>query len=358
MRKKAIFFISNLSGGGAQRTFVNILRHIDRGLFKIELVLLQYNEKDPYNSLVPNDINITSLNTRGRFAIPKIIKLLRNEKPDVVFSTLPQVNISVALAHKLSNCSAKLILRETNHREKEKMKKMTYFLLKWSYNYAYKVIALSNGVMLEMKEMYGLADSKVQVIYNPIELPKVKVESHQNSGDKLKLIACGRLVPQKNFELLIKAMIILNKKNQNWKLDILGEGEDRDHLKDLIVKNELQEKIKLIGFKDKPQQYMAVSDLFLLSSKWEGFGHVIVEAMSVGTPVLSTNCPHGPKEILGNGEYGWLAKNNDEKDFADILLFLIENRALLHKSRQIAFNRASHFEAEMITKKYENCLNA
>jgi hypothetical protein len=116
---KILFFLSNLSGGGAQRTIVNLLKGLDRRKFMPSLALLNYNPNDAYASLIPSDIEIINLNSRGRYAAWKIKRLIESNEPDILFSTLPQVNFAVWLGNKISKKSVKLILRETNYRDVE-----------------------------------------------------------------------------------------------------------------------------------------------------------------------------------------------------------------------------------------------
>lgn len=354
-KKKVYFFLSNLDGGGAQRTVINILNNINMEIFDPKLILLKYDKQKIYASLLNPEIPVVNLNTRGRYAVSKIIKLLKFEKPDVIFSTLPQVNIAVSLAHKLSKSKANIILRETNHREKEKMKRTTYYLLKWAYNYCDQIISLSKGVAKDFK-MYNVNLEKVKVIYNPVEV--VNISNNVCNFDKkrnkeIKLIGCGRLVPQKNFLLLIKALGNLKNELPNWNLDILGEGPELNNLKNAVIDRQLEDKINFLGFKDFPNEYMKNADLFILPSKWEGFGHVIVESMANGTPVLASNCPHGPEEIIGENKYGWLFENDNLNDLEEKLISIITSADKIEKMSAIAQNRAKDFEVKKIVEEYE-----
>ena len=153
--------------------------------------------------------------------------------------------------------------------------------------------------------------------------------------------------------MLIEAAKIVNENNNNWVLRILGKGPKEKKLKRLIKKYNLQDKVKLIGFKSNPFKYMAASDVFILSSLFEGFGHVIVESLASGTPVLATDCPSGPAEILKNGEYGWLVQNNNEVEMANKIIELLNNKSQIIQMSKNSLDRANDFKAQSIVNEYE-----
>ena len=244
------------------------------------------------------------------------------------------------------------------------MSQLNFFLLKLAYNYADKIVALSDGVSNDLINLYNLEASKIVTIYNPVNVKKIndsvnlynKQENRytSNKTNKVRLVACGRLVPQKNFVLLIKSLAIVDKHFKDWELDILGEGPELETLKSLADSNNIANKINFCGFVKEPYLRMANSDIFVLSSKWEGFGHVIVESMAAGTPVLATDCPHGPREILKDGKYGWLVKNDDVVDLSRQLLFLLNNENEINRMKSKIFERAMDFESSNIVKLYED----
>lgn len=356
---KILFFLSNLSGGGAQRTMVNLLRGLDRNKFKPSLALLNYDANDAYANLMPPDIEVININSRGRFAAWKIKKLIESMEPDILFSTLPQVNFAVWLGNKLSNKPGKLVLRETNYREIGfNTTSILQMLYKKMYRDADKVIALSEGVKNHMFNTYKLEESTITRIYNPVDVKKIKELSEDKCDvdytKKFKLVACGRLAKQKNYPLLINALGILKEKGYSeFELFIMGTGPDEKAIEEMIISKGLNENIKLIGFQNNPYAYMEKADLFILSSLWEGFGHVIVEAMACGTPVVSTDCPHGPSEILENGKYGWLVPNDDLDKLTSTLSKLMSNPNEIMQMANKVRVRAKEFDVQYITREYE-----
>lgn len=357
---KVFFFLSNLSGGGAQRTMVNLLKSIDKNSFSPTLVLLDYNPNDAYASLIPDDIEIINLNSRGRYAAWKVKKIIESKQPDKLFSTLPQVNFAVWLGNKISNRKPKLILRETNYRkEGTNTTVLKQKLYKTIYRDADRVIGLSEGVSKHMIEAYQLDATKVTRIYNPVDIEGINIKSLETCEisytKKIKMIACGRLAKQKNYPLLIKALGKLKDKGCNdFELFIMGEGPDEKILKRMISDYGLTENIRLIGFRSNPYAYMRQADLFILSSLWEGFGHVVVESMACGTPVLATDCPHGPREILKDGEYGWLVPNNDLHQLSIKLGNLMHEHDKIRQMSNKVYDRARDFDVKNIIRQYES----
>ncbi len=362
-RHTVLFFLSNLRTGGAQRTIINLLRHIDRAMFECRLALFDYDSKESYVQLVPADCPVIDLGiSRSRFAVKKIIGLLNEVKPDTVFSTSHQVNAAVALAHLVSRSKSRLVLRETNYaRIGVNTTWLKYQMRRFAYGRSHAAVALSQGVADEMCTHYKLPGRKIAVIYNPIDLEQIRKLSSldiTNTFDRnrFNIVTCGRLVQQKNTGLLIKALALSRENSKEWGLYILGDGPEEAALKQLAAKLGVHGAVKFLGFQENPYSYMARADLFVLPSLWEGFGHVLVEAMASGTPVLATDCPHGPRETLGDGRYGWLVPNDDCRALAGKIEYLEKNRDELVRMRETALRRSKDFAVERIVKEYEQVL--
>lgn len=355
--KKVMFFLSNLNGGGAQRTIVNIINKINRNKFEPILVVLDLNKEHPYYKHLPMNLKIININRRAKYSVFKIAKILKDENPDTILSTLSQVNIAVSMAHMISGIRAKLILRETTHRKKSSMNFIKYYLSKWCYNYCNQIVALSEGVSHDIESLYGVEKEKITVIYNPINIDEIVKKGNENydlPDADLKIVACGRLEEEKNFVLLLEALAEFNKEYEDWNLHILGEGSLEKDLKKIAINNNIDNKVYFVGFQDNPYKFMNRADLFVLTSKREGFGHVIVEAMATGTPVLASKCPHGPREILDNGSYGLLFENNNRKDLVTNFKKVYYNNELLSKLRLLSKERAETFNINKIVDEYEN----
>jgi glycosyltransferase involved in cell wall biosynthesis len=231
------------------------------------------------------------------------------------------------------------------------------------YPQADQVVALSQGVADELRTMLHKAPRNgVKVIHNAgidaQALKKVKKEREntlssrrQHLGDAPLIVACGRLTKQKGFPYLIEAMSQV-RKHCRAHLWILGEGEQRSLLENKVEQNGLSSCVELLGFRDDPLQYMAAGDLFVLSSLWEGFGNVIVEAMACGTATVATACPHGPDEIIRDGESGLLVPPGDADALAKAILRVLEQPQLRRQLQEGGQARAQDFEPRIIASKY------
>lgn len=361
MKKKVIFFMFSFSGGGAERTILNIINHIDKKKFDIHLVLGTTKNND-YLQFISDGIKVQVLDcVKLRFSIFKLRKYILKEKPDLLFSTINANNIVLLLARFLTFKKIKTIVREANHRTQSGKvslwNKILTFLL---YNFiATKVIALSNGVKNDLTSNFKINENKIQVIYNPVDVENIQKLSDEEISDldtrasEKLVIAVGRLVDQKDFDTLIKAFKIVSK-NVTSKLVILGKGPKENHLRGLCKNLDLDEKVLFLGFKENPYKYMKKADVFVLSSKWEGFGHVIVESMVAGTPVVSTDCKSGPAEILEDNKHGLLVPVSDSESMAEKILFLLNEDDVRKEFIEKGYRRAMEFNAKNIVQKYSD----
>jgi glycosyltransferase involved in cell wall biosynthesis len=351
-----------MGAGGAARTMLNILNNIDRTKFAPVLVTLNYNGS--YESYINEDIKCIKLNTkRLRSAIFPLAKVIRQEKADIVFSTIPNYNTIAILARIFSFTRAKNIVREAAYLGGSFRANMKLRVMGILYKLTGKVIALSNGVKDNIVKRYKVKPDKIRVIYNPVDVDSIS--SHMENGqiaeehehifqDNAKvIITAGRLVKDKDHETLIEAFSKVQKK-MNARLVILGEGELEEKLKSQAKDFKLENKIHFLGFQRNPYVYFKQADLFVLSSLREGFGHVLTEALATGTPIVSTNCRPGAMEVLDSGEYGILCEIGDAGDMAGKIidtLTLDQN-----KTQEIidkGIRRANEFHARKIVKEYE-----
>ena len=270
--------------------------------------------------------------------------------------------MAVALAHLISRSEGRLVLRESNYAQIGiNTNWLKFRMRRFAFGRSDAAVALSRGVAEEMERHYRLPAERITVIYNPVDLAQIGRLSSESPEEILgngafHVVTCGRLVRQKNIGLLIKALVLSRDRSIEWSLYILGDGPEETALKQLAVKLGVDGAVKFLGFQKNPYSYMARADLFVLPSLWEGFGHVLVEAMASGTPVLATDCPHGPREILGDGRYGWLVPNDDCRALAGKIEHLEKNRDELVRMREPALSRSKDFAVERIVKEYEQVL--
>jgi glycosyltransferase involved in cell wall biosynthesis len=229
------------------------------------------------------------------------------------------------------------------------------YLIKLSYPFADDIIAISKGVSEDLAEFCSVEENRIKVIYNPAITPAIADESEESISHQWftaytypVILGVGRLMDQKDFSTLIKAFRQLLQKREA-RLVILGEGEKREELEELTQNLGIEEKVDIAGFKQNPFPYMKNADVFVLSSVWEGFGNVLVEAMACGTPVVSMDCPSGPAEILENGKYGPLVPPGDSEALVYAILDTLDSPI----DSELLKERANDFEVEKISSEYE-----
>nr|WP_306798565.1 glycosyltransferase [Oceanobacillus saliphilus] len=361
-KKRIIFFIYQMGAGGAARTLLNILNNIDRTKFNPVLVTLDYDGN--YEQYLDPEIKFIKLKTkRLRSAIFPLAKVIREQRAHIVFSTIPNYNTIAILANLFSFSGAKNIVREAAYlggTPASNLKLRIYGLL---YKLSSKVIALSSGVKENIVNRYKVKSDKVEVIYNPVDIDSIERDMNDGTiaknhlpifaGHEKIIITAGRLVKDKDQETLIRAFAEVNNRI-DAKLIILGEGELESELKSLAEELHIADRVYFLGFQQNPYIYFKQADVFVLSSKREGFGHVLAEALATGTPVVSTKAQPGAKEVLNDGEYGLMCEVGDVNALGEkIYETLTWNEEQLNHAIQKGLERAGTFHAKKIVKKYE-----
>jgi len=351
-----------MGAGGAARTMLNILNNIDNNKFEPILVTLNYDGS--YEPYLHSDIKFIKLNTkRLRSAIIPLAKLLKQERADIIFSTIPNYNVVVTIAKLLSFTKTKIMVREAAFLGGSWKKNIQLLIYGLFYRFASQVVSLSNGVKKNLVKRYKVNPEKIEVIYNPIDLNSIQdsvlhgviAKEHQSifqSNAKVVMTA-GRLVADKDQETLLEAFVKLNRKMES-ELVILGEGELEVELQLKARRLNIDHKVHLIGFQRNPYIYFAEANVFVLTSKREGFGHVLVEALATETPVVSTKAKPGAEEVLANGLYGELCEVGNPDDIAKKLYDVLSlNNEELTQRIEKGLQRTKEFDAKIIVKQYE-----
>ncbi len=361
MKSKILIFMFSLYGGGAQRTIVNIINNINKEEFEPILVLGTKKDND-YIDFVDKNIRTVNLNKKKlRYCLFDLIKVIRRENPDLLFTTLINNNIMLAFARLISLRKIPVIVREANNRTQSgKVSIFNKLITFLTYNYlADRVIALSKGVKEDLIKNFKVNEDKIEVIYNPVEIKKIKDLSNEDIDDinfndaEKTIIAVGRLAEAKDYPTLLRAFSIVVRYVKT-RLIIVGKGDLEKKLKELSKQLNINDRVIFLDFKKNPYKYMKRADVFVLSSKWEGFGHVIVEAMACGIPVISTNCKSGPAEIIGDNRYGILTPVGDYETLAREIINLLRDDARRFKLSEAGIKRAEEFDAKTIVRKYED----
>jgi glycosyltransferase involved in cell wall biosynthesis len=323
MKKQPIaLYLPSLRGGGAERVMVTLANgFVARGL-DIDLVLAK--AEGPFLSEVDSRVRIIDLDaSRVICSLPGLVRYLRRERPFAMLSALNHANIIAAWACIVSRISLRLVLSEHSTLTRSLAGYLSCRirilpkLMSLTYPYADAVVAVSSGAADDLAAAIKLPRERIYVIHNPVVTPAMLKKSREpidhrwfRPGEPPVILGVGRIVRPKDFSVLIRAFAKLREQREA-RLMILGEGEERLQLEALVSELGVGEYVLMPGFVANPYAYMHQTALFVLSSAWEGFGNVIVEAMACGTPVVSTDCLSGPAEILENGRWGRLVPVGD-----------------------------------------------
>lgn len=322
MNQKIAIFLPSMAGGGAERAMLNLAYGFTQANYPVDLVLAQAT--GPYLSEVHEPIRLVDLKApRVLASVPSLARYMRQEQPAAVISALNYANVVALWARRLGGVASKVLVNEQNTvstsipNSRKRRQRFVIHLIKRFYPWADFIVGNSQGVADDLRHVLGLPPERIQMLYNPVITPEVrkKVKAHLDHrwlapGQPPVVLAVGRLTKQKDFPTLLRAFAQV-RQALPARLIILGEGVDRAELEVLVTQLGLQADVSLPGFVDNPYAYMRRASLYVLSSRWEGLPTVLIEALYCGRPIVATDCPSGPKEILADGRYGALVPMGD-----------------------------------------------
>lgn len=359
---KLLFVRPLLGQGGADRVTVKVLQHLDRGRFEPHLALLR--AEGVWIDRLPADVGLHPLNVKQvRAMLPPLVSLIRRLKPDVVFSTASGTNVTTIAACRLSGCRPQIVVSERNillnggYRPKIVLQ---LALKRLAYHFADQVTALSEGVADDLASKLRLDRDRIRVLYNPL----IDDDLLQKSREPLEhawlqpgnrtIVTAGRLVPWKGHPETIRAFAKIRQSQPDARLIILGEGAERPSLEALVAKLGLSEVVEFAGFQKNPFRYFARAAVFVMASHNEGLCNVLVEAMACGAPLVSTDCPSGPSEIITEGEDGYLVPVGDVDALAARTGAILADSVLAQRLAEAGRRNAWRFSVERVMKTYES----
>ena len=364
---KKLFIISaSLRGGGAERVSLNLYDYFASSGIKVELVIFQ--KEGAYLDLI-KDQKITFLNKhRARSALLDLIALIKANPESIFLSTKREINIVMGIAKFCSfKNKAKLIFREVNpliyNNFFERL--LSFIFIKFSYSLSTHIIANATGTKKSLVVNRICNESKVSVIGNPVLSTEVidsnPFEDELMTNNQNIIICAGRLEKQKNFRLAIDIVHSLNcmQINKKFKLIIYGEGSEREKLEEYIKKKNLSNSVFMPGFSLSLLNDIKSGSLFLLTSNFEGFGNVIVEALFCGLPICAKYSDGGVEDILEEKNFIKVidSPNNDPNDFLDGILEL-SNINLTRRKKEEIRELSLDYSIERIGKKYLNLITS
>lgn len=340
-RTRVVFAIGAMHGGGSERQMLTLLRGLDRQKFEPYLYLVY--RSGPLLSEVPDDVSISAFEERSltggiylpgrdyRKRIADFAAYVKEVNADVVYDrTFLMTLISAAGAQQAEVPNIATIVTDPSSGFAPVAGRFQWWkkrLLSKLYSRSSLVLANSKGSAVSAERFYGLSADSVVVHYNGVDLEDIRRQAAEPITDSwweeadsecIRLVTAGRLNHEKGFHLLIDSMVGISKQfsDRRFQLAILGEGSHQDKLNRQIQSSGIADCIKLVGFQTNAAAWYQSADLFVLPSLLEGMPNVLLEAMAVGTPVLSTDCPSGPDEILKGGQYGTLVDVGSRKALA------------------------------------------
>jgi glycosyltransferase involved in cell wall biosynthesis len=322
------FLLPDMSGGGAERVALTLIKHFVETGRSVDLLLM--NAEGVLLPLLPPSVRVIDLEARRvRNAIWGVSEYLRRERPAALQASMWPLTIAAILAHRFAGSNARLIV--SDHAALSKHYQQSSFFqrsfLRWSVRLLYPLagarVVVSAHAADDLADLSGLRRSAFEVIYNPVELPGPDTETADIdklwSGNGYRILTAGRLIAQKNQKLLLDAFARLSAR-YDAVLMILGEGPLRIELEQHVVELGIADRVAMPGFRLDPTSIYRSADLFVLSSDYEGYPLVLIEALRCGLPVVSTDCLSGPAEILDHGKFGRLTPCGDSKSLAEAML--------------------------------------
>jgi glycosyltransferase involved in cell wall biosynthesis len=328
-RYRLAFLLPDMTGGGAERVALTLIKDfVGRG-HEVDLLLMQ--AEGELLPLLPANVRVIDLKAcRIRQAVPAIISYLWREKPDGIQVSMWSLTIAGILAHRLSGSPARLVV--SDHAAMSKQYENSGWLrrtfLKWSIRLLYPLadarIVVAQATADDLARLSGLPRRAFEVVYNPVYPPQSSVDPALGvdelwGGSSHRILNVGKMKSPKNQKLLLDAFARIAG-HRDARLIICGEGELRGELEAHAAKLGIADRVVMPGFVIDPTPFYCSADLFVLSSDYEGFGLVLVEAMRSGLPIVSTDCVSGPAEILADGRFGRLVPCGDAERLAAAML--------------------------------------
>lgn len=368
-----------MGGGGAERVLSTIIDELIAS-YKITLVLLE----DEIKYEVPTGVNLIILGKQNHSALKKLLsifwgsyqyaKICNELNADISFSLTVRSNLINALSKMFGNKALTYLYEVCTPSVQYSSNSISSKLMKRLIDSLYpkidRIITNAYGVTLDLKKNCHIKND-IKTVYSPIDIEYIREKAFDENplADEraMKFITVGRLDAGKNHAMMIKAFA--NIKEKNSKLYILGDGELREELKSLVEKLGLKQRVVFLGFVNNPFSYLMNADIFLFSTRYEGFPTVLIEALACNLPVISTDCLSGPREILANNNkydklldeisfssYGVLTPVENQKLFEKAINDLLDNKELLEKYKENAFARASTYSKKVIMKEMKKIL--
>lgn len=368
---KVLFFCYDLKDGGSPQVVSGILNHLDQDVFNP--VLVTYSEARVFP--VPEGTTEYTLHIHGGgslfqklkanlTAVFRLRRIIRLEEPEIAVGMGGMTNWVLILAARLARSKTAVIIGEhgagaLRYRE-DRMTSLVIRFLNWFlYPLADRIVAISDGVRQYLVREMKVAEGKIVLIHNPVDIRRIQELSREQVDDPWLhesespvVLWVGRMATVKGLEYLVGAFERVIKEI-DARLVLVGEGSLENPIRELARQKGLEEKVRFAGFQSNPYRYMSRSSVFAFPSLSEGFGMVLVESMACGLPVVATDCVAGPSEVLLKGECGILVPVADEEAMARGIVSLLTDAALRERLISAAMERVTDFGPAKVVASYE-----
>ena len=361
MQKKLIIFIPSIEGGGVEKNLYIISDYLKNKINNISLITLSNKHLNRFSNKI-NFISLKSsfwdsLGRRKKFIVGLFLLFWEILKDRNILVFCFQANVYCTLLCKL--LGIKIIVRSNSAPDGWSQNKFKYFVFKYVLSKADKIIVNSLDFKKKFKKKFNI-DSVC--IYNPLNkkeiIKKSKIRNKINfDKKKLNLINVGRFTDQKDQLTLLKAANIIKDKIR-FNLLIVGRGIKKENLTNYIREKNLSKYVQIIDFRDNPFNLIRSSDVFILTSLYEGLPNVLLETQVLKRFIISSNCPTGPREILLGGKAGLLFNVGDHKKLSDLILYYAKNKKRLSKKISIGYRNLNRFDYNNNLKKYLKTINS
>lgn len=358
--KKIIIFYPSFERGGVEIILLNLINFFLKKKIKIILI-----SNAPYNKL-PKNMNFFQINPNYKLnnllsdrmakaiqASKTLSNILKNSNPKETLIFSLQSSSLAILISKINNYpivvrNAEDPIYSTIHSESKFLSVLAIMSKILTYNFSDRIICNSLGSRNSLRKLL-FKKSKVVSIYNPY---LKKIYKKNNFNKKNFIISVGRLTKQKDHATLVKAMKILNEKGINLKLFIIGDGDQRKSIQNLISKFGLNKNIKILGWKKNLRDFYKSAKIFVLPSVYEGLGNVLIDAVNFNVPIITTNCKSGPSEIVKNEKGGFIVPISNPEKIAIKILYCLKNYQLALSKASYAKKFIYRFSEKENLKKY------
>jgi glycosyltransferase involved in cell wall biosynthesis len=369
MTKRVLFIVPAFTkgAGGAERVIATVLRHLERSDLECHLATLQGGTE--FLQDVPDDVAVHKLNvSRMRYSIAPLVRLARRIKPRTIVSTVSYANVPLLAARSFLPRGTRVVIREATTpsaflKHEAANPALSRLLYRFIYPRADRIICLSDAMLREFHEQFGIAAEKLVRIYNPVDEEKIRAYAaaapNPYCGEGPHIVAAGRLRWEKGFDVLIDALPMVRRELPEAQVTILGEGPEAAALKEQARGLGLESAVHFGGFQQNPFNYFAHAGAFVLPSRLEGMPNALLEALALGTPVIATECVEAIRELQALDDRIVTARSEDPGALAEKIVGVLGDYPTLRQQRaegRATQERTRAFDPKEIAARYKELL--